>query len=283
MSLEMAQKVIIPQKKIMSRIFVNSGTLIVNISRSVSSRTSEYIYPSLSLSRTSESMYPSLSLSRISESIYTSVSLYSYIGIYLSLPISIPYIWIYLSLPVSITCLWIYLSLPVSIPYLWIYLSLPVAIPYLWIYLSLPVSIRISESIYPSLSLYPYLWIYLSLSVSLSVPLNLSVPLWSQGRVEQWFYRRVEEWRRGRVHNASNLSPSRSAQHWFFSPTLTHIVRQQLFFLNSAIARQVFWTERIAIAQKEETSACPPLLSIYLSSVYLAICLSVCPCWQESL
>jgi hypothetical protein len=30
MSLEMAQKVIVPQKKIMSRSFLNSGTLIVN-------------------------------------------------------------------------------------------------------------------------------------------------------------------------------------------------------------------------------------------------------------
>jgi hypothetical protein len=29
MSLEMAQKVIVPQKKIMSRSFLNSGTLIV--------------------------------------------------------------------------------------------------------------------------------------------------------------------------------------------------------------------------------------------------------------
>jgi hypothetical protein len=31
MSLEMAQKVIVPQKKIMSRSFLNSGTLIVII------------------------------------------------------------------------------------------------------------------------------------------------------------------------------------------------------------------------------------------------------------
>jgi hypothetical protein len=31
MSLEMAHKVIVPQKKIMSRSFLNSGTLIVNI------------------------------------------------------------------------------------------------------------------------------------------------------------------------------------------------------------------------------------------------------------
>jgi hypothetical protein len=31
MSLETAQKVIVPQKKIMSRSFLNSGTLIVNI------------------------------------------------------------------------------------------------------------------------------------------------------------------------------------------------------------------------------------------------------------
>jgi hypothetical protein len=31
MSLEMAHKVIVPQKKIMSRIFLNSGTLIVNV------------------------------------------------------------------------------------------------------------------------------------------------------------------------------------------------------------------------------------------------------------
>jgi hypothetical protein len=31
MSLETAQKVIVPQKKIMSRIFLNSGTLIVNL------------------------------------------------------------------------------------------------------------------------------------------------------------------------------------------------------------------------------------------------------------
>jgi hypothetical protein len=31
MSLETAQKVIVPQKKIMSRIFLNSGTLIVKI------------------------------------------------------------------------------------------------------------------------------------------------------------------------------------------------------------------------------------------------------------
>ncbi len=30
MSLEMAQKVIVPQKKIMSRSFLNSGTLIVS-------------------------------------------------------------------------------------------------------------------------------------------------------------------------------------------------------------------------------------------------------------
>jgi hypothetical protein len=30
MSLEMAHKVIVPQKKIMSRSFLNSGTLIVN-------------------------------------------------------------------------------------------------------------------------------------------------------------------------------------------------------------------------------------------------------------
>ena len=163
-----------------------------------------------------------------SDSIFPSLSLYPYIGIYLSLPVSIR---------TSESTL-------VYIP--------PCLYPYIGIYLFLPVS--------------PYIGIYISLSVSLSVPLNLSVPLWSQGRVEQWFYRRVEEWRRGRVHNASNLSPSRSAQHWFFSPTLTHIVRQHLFFLNSAIARQVFWTERIAIAQKEETSACPPLLSIYLST-----------------
>jgi hypothetical protein len=32
MSLEMTHKVIVPQKKIMSRSFLNSGTLIVNIS-----------------------------------------------------------------------------------------------------------------------------------------------------------------------------------------------------------------------------------------------------------
>jgi hypothetical protein len=32
MSLETAQKVIVPQKKIMSRIFLNSGTLIVKLS-----------------------------------------------------------------------------------------------------------------------------------------------------------------------------------------------------------------------------------------------------------
>ncbi len=32
MSLEMAHKVIVPQKKIMSRSFLNSGTLIVNVS-----------------------------------------------------------------------------------------------------------------------------------------------------------------------------------------------------------------------------------------------------------
>jgi hypothetical protein len=32
MSLETAQKVIVPQKKIMSRIFLNSGTLIVILS-----------------------------------------------------------------------------------------------------------------------------------------------------------------------------------------------------------------------------------------------------------
>jgi hypothetical protein len=32
MSLEMAHKVIVPQKKIMSRSFLNSGTLIVSIS-----------------------------------------------------------------------------------------------------------------------------------------------------------------------------------------------------------------------------------------------------------
>jgi hypothetical protein len=30
MSLEMAQKIIVPQKKIMSRSFLNSGTLIVS-------------------------------------------------------------------------------------------------------------------------------------------------------------------------------------------------------------------------------------------------------------
>jgi hypothetical protein len=33
MSLEMAKKVIVPQKKIMSRSFLNSGTLIVIFSR----------------------------------------------------------------------------------------------------------------------------------------------------------------------------------------------------------------------------------------------------------
>jgi hypothetical protein len=33
MSLEMAHKVIVPQKKIMSRIFLNSGTLIVKSNR----------------------------------------------------------------------------------------------------------------------------------------------------------------------------------------------------------------------------------------------------------
>jgi hypothetical protein len=32
MSLEMAHKVIVPQKKIMSRSFLNSGTLIVKVS-----------------------------------------------------------------------------------------------------------------------------------------------------------------------------------------------------------------------------------------------------------
>jgi hypothetical protein len=36
MSLEMAQKVIVPQKKIMSRIFLNSGTLIVILFKMVS-------------------------------------------------------------------------------------------------------------------------------------------------------------------------------------------------------------------------------------------------------
>ncbi len=35
MSLEMAHKVIVPQKKIMSRSFLNSGTIIVIIPRNI--------------------------------------------------------------------------------------------------------------------------------------------------------------------------------------------------------------------------------------------------------
>jgi hypothetical protein len=38
MSLEMAHKVILPPKKIISRSFLNSGTLIVNISTCYSSK-----------------------------------------------------------------------------------------------------------------------------------------------------------------------------------------------------------------------------------------------------
>jgi hypothetical protein len=42
MSLEMAQKVIVPQKKIMSRSFLNSGTLIV-----ICVRTKYFVYPAV--------------------------------------------------------------------------------------------------------------------------------------------------------------------------------------------------------------------------------------------
>jgi hypothetical protein len=39
MSLEMAHKVIVPQKKIMSRSFLNSGTLIIIASQLISNQT----------------------------------------------------------------------------------------------------------------------------------------------------------------------------------------------------------------------------------------------------
>ena len=44
MSLEMAHKVIVPQKKIMSRSFLNSGTLIVKIRATTLLRTIHILY-----------------------------------------------------------------------------------------------------------------------------------------------------------------------------------------------------------------------------------------------
>jgi hypothetical protein len=74
MSLETAQKVIVPQKKIMSRIFLNSGTLIVilfivgNIylenSSSVSNWDLDYMIPT-EISHTSVLCLPSVQFTLI--------------------------------------------------------------------------------------------------------------------------------------------------------------------------------------------------------------------------
>ncbi len=48
MSLEMAHKVIVPQKKIMSLSFLNSGTLIVNETRLNSRMLLQYVWQNVS-------------------------------------------------------------------------------------------------------------------------------------------------------------------------------------------------------------------------------------------